>query len=146
MLLAKRDYHRNRFPDFNLFGNSSLFDDLRGADSLVRKAHWVPPMDVSETDSEYKVRLEAPGIEKDDIKAELEDGVLTISGEKKSEVEDKSEKRYCVERSYGRFSRRLRFSDIDSEKISATFKNGVLEVTLSKVEAAKPKQISIQQN
>ncbi|VAX15026.1 Small heat shock protein, partial [hydrothermal vent metagenome] len=107
---------------------------------------WLPAMDVSETDSEYKVHLEAPGVEKDDIKAELDDGVLTISGEKKSETKDESKNHYIVERSYGRFTRKLRFNDIDSEKISAVFKNGVLEVTLSKVEAAKPKQIDIAQN
>lgn len=146
MLLAKRDYNKTRFPHFDLFDNSALFEDFWPARNIARNAGWSPAIDVSETDSEYKVHLEAPGVEKDDIKAELEDGVLTINGEKKSGTKDESEKRYFVERSYGKFTRKLRFNDIDSEKISATFKNGVLEVTLSKVEAAKPKLIDIEQN
>lgn len=146
MLLAKRDYNKDLFPHFNLFHNPAFYEDFRPSRSLARTAGWYPVMDVSETDTEYKVHLEAPGVEKDDIKAELNEGVLTISGEKKGATKDESKKRCIVERAYGKFTRKLRFNDIDSEKISATFKNGVLEVTLSKVEAARPKLIDIEQN
>lgn len=142
MLLAKREYDNNPFPRFDLFNNRAFFEDFLPA----RAAGWSPAIDVSETETEYVVHLEAPGVEKDDIKAELDDGVLTISGEKKSEIKEESKERYIVERSYGKFTRKLRFNDIDSEKISATFKNGVLEVTLSKIEASKPKLIDIEQN
>jgi HSP20 family protein len=142
MLLARRNHNRDRFPHFDMLHNPAFFEDFLPA----KNAGWSPAIDVSETDSEYKVYLEAPGVDKADIKAELEEGILTISGEKKSETVDDSKKRYIVERSYGQFTRKLRFNDIDSEKISATFTNGVLEVTLSKIEAAKPKLINIEQS
>jgi len=146
MQLAKHYHNKNRFPHFDLFDNSALLENFWPASGAAQSAGWYPAMDVSETETEYKVHLEAPGVEKDDIKAELNEGVLTITGEKKSETKDDSDNRHIVERSYGKFTRKLRFNDVDSEKISATFKNGVLEVTLSKVEAAKPKLIDIEQN
>ncbi|HEB73462.1 MAG TPA: Hsp20/alpha crystallin family protein [Nitrospirae bacterium] len=146
MLLAKRDHSKDQFPHFDLFHNPAFFEDFLPTGNIAGEDRWLPAMDVSETETEYKVHLEAPGVEKDDIKAELNEGVLTITGEKKSETKDESKNHHIVERSYGRFARKLRFNDIDSEKISATFKNGVLEVTLSKIEAAKPKLIDIEQN
>jgi HSP20 family protein len=100
-------------------------------------------MDVSETETEYKVRLETPGMEKKDVKVEIENGVLTISGEKQAGDERKDEKCYRGERRYGSFARALRFTDIDPEKVVANYKDGVLEVTVKKIEAAKPKKIDI---
>ena len=91
----------------------------------------------------YEVVAELPGLDQNDVALELSDGVLTISGEKKSETEDKQ--RFFSERYYGRFERRIPVDDVDQEKVAASFKNGVLTVTLPKLPTAqrKVKRIAI---
>jgi HSP20 family protein len=98
---------------------------------------------VSETESEIRVTAELPGMNEKDVKLELANGVLAIAGEKKTENEDKD--RLFSERYYGRFERRIPVEDVDEDKISAAFKNGVLTVTLPKIGQAqsKVKRISI---
>jgi HSP20 family protein len=102
-----------------------------------------PSVELSETDKEVKVVAELPGLDQNDVAIELSDGVLTISGEKKSETKDKQ--RFFSERYYGRFERRIPVDDIDQEKVAASFKNGVLTVTLPKLPTAqrKVKRIAI---
>jgi HSP20 family protein len=92
---------------------------------------------VSETDKEIKVSAELPGLEDKDVKVQLANGVLAISGEKKTETEDKD--RLFSERYYGRFERRIPIDDVDEDKILASFKNGVLTVTLPKAPQAQSK-------
>jgi HSP20 family protein len=87
-----------------------------------------PSIEVSEQANEVKVTAELPGIEEKDINVQLADGVLTISGEKRTEAED--EDRLFSERVYGRFERRIPLEQVDEDKISASFKNGVLTITL----------------
>jgi HSP20 family protein len=96
-----------------------------------------PSVELNETDKEVKVIAELPGLEQKDVEVELADGMLTISGEKKSETEDKG--RLFSERYYGRFERRIPVDDVDQDKVAASFKNGVLTVTLPKSPAAKQK-------
>jgi HSP20 family protein len=96
-----------------------------------------PNIELSETDKEVKVTAEVPGLEEKDLNVELANGVLTISGEKKSEAEDK-ERRFS-ECYYGRFERRIPVDDVDQDKVSAAFKNGVLSVTMPKVPQAQSK-------
>ncbi len=143
MLLANREVSKDTFPELLPFDFSTFFNTAWPHGALTGNDHWVPSMDVSETENEYKIRLEVPGIQKEDIKVELENDMLTISGEKKNETVDKGEKHFRVERTYGKFARRLRLADIDNEKISASYKNGVLEVSVAKAESIKPKQIAI---
>jgi HSP20 family protein len=116
-----------------------LFDDaFRSFDvSSFASAHTMswPNMEVSETDQEMKVTAELPGLEEKDVKVELAHGTLSISGERKTETEDK-ERRFS-ERYYGRFERRIAVEDVDADKITASFKNGVLTVTLPKSPAAQ---------
>jgi HSP20 family protein len=116
-----------------------LFDDaFRSFDvSPFGSAHTMnwPNMEVSETDKEMKVTAELPGLEEKDVKVELAHGTLSISGERKTETEDK-ERRFS-ERYYGRFERRIAVEDVDADKITASFKNGVLTVTLPKSPAAQ---------
>jgi HSP20 family protein len=102
-----------------------------------------PNVEVSETEKEMKVTAELPGLEQNDVKVELADNVLRISGEKKRETEDK-ERRFS-ERYYGRFERRIPIEDVEADKIAASFKNGVLTVTLPKSQTAtqKVKRIEI---
>ena len=108
---------------------ASLFDRNFGDHG----AGW-PRIEVSEQAHEVKVTAELPGLEEKDINVQLADGVLTISGEKKTETEDKD--RLFSERVYGSFERRIPLEDIDEEKISASFKNGVLTITLPRAHAA----------
>ena len=117
-----------------------LFDDtLRAFDIDTFGSHtkgW-PSMELNETDKEVKVVAELPGLEEKDVQVELANGVLRISGEKKSETEDK-ERRFS-ERYYGHFERRIPIEDVDQDKIEAKFDKGVLTVTLPKSPAAQQK-------
>jgi HSP20 family protein len=117
-----------------------LFDDVfRGFGvptfaGLDRTAGW-PHVELGETDKEIRVTAELPGLDEKDVEITVEDGALTLRGEKRSEVEDKD--RGYTERSYGRFERRIGLPQgVDRDKADATFKNGVLTVTLPKTEAA----------
>ena len=97
-----------------------------------------PSLEVEETDTGYRITAELPGLDEKDVEVTLADGILTIRGEKKSEVEDKQ--RHFSERSYGRFERQVAIGrEVDEDKIEATFKNGVLTVTLPKTERAQSK-------
>jgi HSP20 family protein len=118
------------FRGFELtpFGSDRFFDRVGGS--------W-PSVEVSQTDKEIKVTAELPGLDEKDIKVELANGVLAIGGEKRTESEDKD--RLFSERYYGRFERRIPVEDVDEDKISAAFKNGVLTVTLPKVAQAQSK-------
>lgn len=107
-------------------------------------ADWTPSVDISETDGEYQIKAEIPDVKKEDVKVTLEDGVLTIQGERKHEKEEKGKKYHRIERSYGSFVRTFSLPDvIDEEKVKAEFKEGVLNLSLPKSEKAKPKAIDV---
>jgi HSP20 family protein len=100
---------------------------------------WIPQMDVVENGKAITLKIEVPGIERKDIKVEAEGGILTVSGERKIEKEEKKDDYVRTERSYGRFERCYSIPDyVDAKKISAECKNGVLCVVLPKVEGAGP--------
>ena len=126
------------FRGFELapFGSSSSAQDGLG---------W-PQIDIDETDKEVRITAELPGLEEKDVSLEIANGVLSISGEKKMESEDKA--RRFSERYYGRFERRVPLQDIEEEKASAAFKNGVLTVTVPKSPEAKTRvrRIAINRN
>src|ERR1700688_1781028 len=111
-----------------------LFDDVfRGFDDsrlLAGRSGW-PSMDVEETDKEYRVTAELPGLEERDVEVLLQDGLLMVRGEKKMESENRN--RTYSERVYGRFERQISLDrDVDENAVNATFKNGVLTVTVPK--------------
>jgi len=107
-------------------------------------ADWTPTVDISETDGEYQIKAEIPDVKKEDVKVTLEDGVLTIQGERKQEKEEKGKKYHRVERSYGSFVRSFSLPEfIDEEKVKAEFKDGVLNLHLPKSEKGKPKAIEV---
>jgi len=115
-----------------------VFDDVLrsfdatpfGSGGLLNGAMAWPHIEVSETDKELKVNAELPGLEEKDVEVELANGVLAIRGEKKTETEDNE--RLFSERYYGRFERRIPINEVDQDKVAASFKNGVLTVTLPK--------------
>jgi HSP20 family protein len=105
---------------------------------------WIPSVDVSETKNDLVVKAELPGMDPKDIDISLNHGILTIKGEKKQEKEEKDENYHFIERSYGSFTRSVRLPrEVQSNKIVASFKSGVLRVTLPKSEEAKKKEIKI---
>jgi HSP20 family protein len=105
---------------------------------------WAPRLDVAENKDSVTVKAELPGVEAKDLDISVSGDVLTIKGEKRQEREEKDEHRHLVERSYGAFSRMVRLpAPVASDKVKATFKNGVLTIVLPKTEEAKRKAIPI---
>lgn len=103
-----------------------------------------PRLDVQDLGEVYRVTAELPGLSEADVEASLEDNVLTIKGEKKSEREETAEGRFYSERSYGAFSRSLRLPvNVDAEKVDAVHKDGLLTITLPKAVADKPRKIEV---
>ena len=116
---------------------------MNGEETIV-VADWVPSVDVSETEGGYQIKAEIPDVKKEDVKVTLEEGVLTIQGERKQEKEETGKKYHRVERSYGSFVRSFTLLDlVDEEKVNAEFKDGVLNLQLPKSEKAKPKAIEV---
>jgi HSP20 family protein len=143
-----RDIAARRGEDVNPFmilhrEMNRLFDDIFrgfdlapfGSDRFFDRAMGWPNIEVSETESEVKVTAELPGLEEKDVQVEFANGTLAIKGEKKSETEDRD--RLFSERYYGRFERRIPVEDVDEDKVSAAFKNGVLTVTMPKAPQAQ---------
>ena len=107
-------------------------------------AQWLPLVDITEDDKEYLIKVELPEIRKDDVKVTVEGGVLTISGERRFEKEEKDKKYHRIERSYGSFTRSFSVpDDADDANVSADFKDGLLTVHLAKSEKARPKSIEV---
>jgi HSP20 family protein len=105
---------------------------------------WAPLVDVEETDKEYLIKAELPEVRKEDVKVTIEDGVLSIEGERKHEKEEKTKKVHRIERSFGKFVRRFTVPpEAENAKVTAEFKDGVLHVHVPKTEVAKPKAIEI---
>ena len=105
---------------------------------------WAPVVDISETDGEYLIKAEIPEVKREDVKVSVENGVLTLQGERKQEKEEKGKKFHRVERYYGSFLRTFTVPDnVDDTKVGAEFKDGVLNVHLPKTEKAKPKAIDV---
>jgi HSP20 family protein len=122
-----------------------LFDEFFGdRRTEVAEGQWLPSVDVSETETAMVVRAELPGMTHEDIQLNLQDNVLTLKGEKKEEKKEAKENYHRVERSYGSFSRSFTLPvGVKPEEVKATFKDGVLEISMPKTEEAKPKKIAI---
>jgi HSP20 family protein len=125
---------------------NTVFDQPAGAGTGNGGAlrRWMPAMDLVETDDHFVLRADLPGMSEDDIKIELQDGALTVSGERKAEHESRDEGFYRVERAFGQFSRSLTLpKGVDPETVEASFDRGVLEVRIPKPEERKPRRIEI---
>ena len=123
-----------------------LWDSFFGERPLTRvwEREWLPSLDVSETKDDFVVKAEVPGIDAKNIDISLTGDVLTIKGEKKHEKEEKEEDYHLVERNYGAFSRSVRIpAEVESAKIKASYKNGILKVTLPKSEKVKAKKVKV---
>jgi HSP20 family protein len=123
-----------------MFGSESP----RGSGLTEGFADWSPAIDVQETDKEYLLKADLPEVKKEDVKVCVQDGVLSVEGERRQEKEEKDKKFHRVERSFGRFVRRITVpTDVDQKNLRAEFKDGVLNVHLPKSASATPRSIDV---
>ncbi|HED06386.1 MAG TPA: Hsp20/alpha crystallin family protein [Ignavibacteria bacterium] len=128
---------------FNSFGKRFGFND-NDVNEEYENAVWMPLTDIVETDNNYSLHLDLPGIKKDDVKISYSDGQLSISGERKQEKETKNAKYHRLERAFGKYYRTFTLpKQIMEDKIDAEFKDGQLMINIPKAEEAKPKEIPI---
>lgn len=135
------------------FGDiESLFDRYQqalnrtlGSNEILKASDWTPAVDISESDEEYQIKMELPEIRKEDIKVHVDNGILTISGERRSAKEDKDKKHHRIERYYGSFSRSFTVpDDADENKIRAENRDGMLYLHLPKTAAPKTEKRNIE--
>ena len=125
-----------------LFGGPVARSDA-GREPL-KTADWAPSVDISETDDAYTVKAEIPDVTKEDVRVTMENGELTIQGERKQEKEEKGKRYHRVERSYGSFLRSFALPDnVDESKVKADYKDGMLTLMLPKSEKAKPRAVEV---
>jgi HSP20 family protein len=127
---------------------NTMFDKfMRGGtadDGSSDVSHWMPAADVAEYEDEYQVKVEIPGVSKDDVKITMQENILTIHGEKKQEKESKDSNYHRAERSYGSFQRSFTLpTSVKHDKIEASYNDGILTIALPKAEEAKPRQIEV---
>jgi HSP20 family protein len=135
-LLSIRDEMNRLFDNFF----TGLPERRRG----LLEGEWAPSVDIAETDNEVVITAELPGVKQDDVDITIADDVLTLKGEKKEEKEVKEKNYHRIERSYGSFQRSVSLpAGVQADKAKATYKDGVLHITVPKTEEAKPKQIKI---
>jgi HSP20 family protein len=120
-----------------------VFDAFFGQGTSSSR-RWVPAMDLVETEDHLVLRADLPGLSHEDVEIEIKDGVLTVSGERRADHEEKSEGYFRVERSFGRFSRSLTLpKGVEADSVAAEFEDGVLEVRIPKPEQRKPHRVEI---
>ena len=118
--------------------------ESQNSEGSISTAEWAPAVDIKEENDKFILQADIPGVKPEDIEVNMEAGVLTVKGEKKTEAKTEKEGYKRVERTYGSFYRRFSLPDsADGEAISAKCKNGVLEIVIPKREAVKPKKIEV---
>jgi HSP20 family protein len=138
---ADMDDFMNRFARF--FAHPLSF---QLSDETLTTGQWTPPVDIHETPEAYVITAEIADVKKEDVKVSLNEGVLSFTGERRQEKEEKNKKVHRVERSYGRFSRSFTLpGSVDPAKVAATFKDGILSIQVPKASpAASSREIKIQ--
>ncbi len=116
------------------------FESSLGSQSMP----WMPEVDISEDKEQYIIKADLPGLKREEINLSFDNGILTITGERKVEEQHKEKNYHRVERSYGHFARSFNLGhEVDANKIQASYKDGVLEITIAKTEKVQPKSIEI---
>jgi len=129
---------------FQTFFDTPASGSGSGSGGNTGLRRWHPPMDLVETEDHFVLRADLPGVDENDVKVELEDSVLTISGERRHEQEVKQGGYYRIERATGNFARQLTLPDgVDADAVEASFDKGVLEVRIPKPEQRKPRRVAI---
>ena len=138
----------NEFEDlinrYNRYFGVARNNGEREGKDLFSRTDWSPAVDIRETEEAFHIDAELPGMSKDDVKVTVQDGVLSIQGERRQEEETGDRKNHRIERVYGSFIRRFTLPEnVDENSIQANFKDGVLSLTLNKAEPAEPKAIEV---
>ncbi len=124
-----------------LFGGTN---PQRASQEQLTVPDWQPSVDITETAESFQIVAELPEVKKEDIKVNIENGILSMRGERKQEKEEKGKRFHRIERSYGSFMRSFALPDnVDESKVKADVKDGLLTVTLAKAEAKKPKSVEV---
>jgi HSP20 family protein len=132
-LIPRQDRFLSVIPEFDVLGR--FFDDLELPAAFGREGELVPAFDIAETEKEYTITGEIPGIEAKDLNVTYANGILNITGEKRKEQEEKDEHFHRIEREYGSFHRGFRLPEnVTAEKVKAIYKDGVLKINLPKAE------------
>jgi HSP20 family protein len=138
------DFERQFNKMFNSFENRFGISRSKDEENEYENAVWMPLTDIYEDKEKYTLKLDLPGIKKDDVKISFVDNKLSISGERSQESEHKDSKCHRIERSFGRYYRSFNLPEhVQSDKINAEFKDGQLTISVPKAEEAKPKEIEI---
>ena len=144
MRVIKWEPFRDVDDVFDRFFAESMRRWPRASSATQQPREWAPAADVSETDGEYVIKAALPEVRKEDVSITVQDGVLTLAGERKQEKEEKGGRFHRIERQYGTFVRRFTLpSQVDEAKVLAEFKDGVLNITLPKVMAAVVKPVEV---
>lgn len=125
---------------------SHLLEDFLGERAMVpaEAGAFLPPLDVIDGKEAVTVKMEIPGMRKEDVEIVFKDDILSVRGEKKAEKEEKGENRYYLERTFGSFSRSVRIpAKVKAQEVKASFKDGILEITLPKAEEAKVREVKV---
>ena len=148
------NYLTTRRPMRNLFGLHNemgrIFGDLfasQEGETDAEESYWMPTVDVSETENDFEIRAELPGVSESDVNVSVTDNRLTVKGEKRQETETDGKNYHRVERRYGSFQRSFTLPrNVETSNIKAGFQDGVLTLTIPKAEEAKPTEIPISIN
>jgi len=144
-LIPRADGFMSLLPHWNMF--DLFFNDFGLTDLFNKEDALMPVIDISETEKEYMVTGEIPGVDAKDLDVTLTDGILTIKGEKKQENEEKEENYHRIERRYGSFERSFRIPEkVKTDKLDATYKDGVFKLSLPKAEVVEAKKIEVKEN
>lgn len=143
-LVPRRESFLSLIPELDLFDR--FFNDLSLPTFFGEEKLLVPAFDISETEKEYIITGEIPGMDVKDLDVTLLDGILTVKGEKNQEKEDKDENYHRVERCYGSFQRNFRIPEkVKTDELDATYKDGILKLTLPKAEVSEVKKIEVKE-
>ena len=143
MQLTKWDPFREMEDVFDRYSKALSWSRLGGSE-IMTGGDWAPRVDIAETEKEFIIKAEVPEVKKEEVKISVDNGILSIRGERKQEKEEKGKKFHRVERYYGSFTRSFTLPDnVDETKIEASFKDGMLNIQIPKSEKSKPKAIDI---
>jgi HSP20 family protein len=143
MALLRRDPEQEMQDMLERYARA-LGQPRAGSQEVIATGDWAPRVNIAETEKAFEIKAEIPEVNKEDVKVTVHNGVLTIQGERKQEKEEKGKKFHRVERLYGSFTRSFTLPDnVDETKISALFKDGILNLQIQKTEETKPKSIEV---
>lgn len=143
MSLVKTDPWRDIEDIFNGFSKYMAFP-RRGGQDILATGDWTPKVDITEDKKEYLIKAELPEVKKEDVTVTVDNGVLTLRGERRHEKEEKDKRIHRIERSYGSFARSFTLPEnVNESDIKATYRDGMLNLRIRKTEKSKPETIEV---